>query len=346
LKVLARTFPAWSYHWGLISARLYYAPASEVRSRGISILDDADRPLFLYLHLMDLHGPYLPPKRHLPASYEPAEFVSYFDLLARLVSGALQPDLSDPGVRNARQRYEGELRFADEEIGRLVEILRARGRWDDTLVWILSDHGEAFGEHDWVGHSGNNVFSTLLHVPLILKPPSSAGLAPRRVEEPASTFDLLPTTLAMLGIEPSGPLFGEDLLASVGEAAPPARSIYSDSFHPDGRLVSCIQGPWQIQVLVPRGSWNPEVRALYHLERDPGSRRNELDREPAVVARLLEAVRERIAEEKRLTVAGEAPEKDAEMLERLRSLGYVDGDSPRSSNPRSSGPQTSETSIP
>ena len=141
--------------------------------------------------MMDLHGPYLPPKAHLTSGYRSSHFTSYFELLAQLVDGSLDLEQDHFAVENARQRYEGELRFADQEVGRFVEHLRRTGRWEETLVWILSDHGEAFGEHEWVGHSGNNVFSTLLHVPMILKPPRSFGLQ-RAIVEPVQHQNLGP----------------------------------------------------------------------------------------------------------------------------------------------------------
>ena len=59
-----------------------------------------------------------------------------------------------PKLRNLRQRYRGEVRFTDCELAELVQGLRAAGLWDESVVVVLSDHGEAFGEHDSSGHGG------------------------------------------------------------------------------------------------------------------------------------------------------------------------------------------------
>lgn len=324
LKILDQLLPAPGYHWGLISAQLYYATASEVRSRATRILRDAGRPLFLYLHLMDLHGPYLPPRAFLPPEYEPSDFVSYFDLMARLDKGTLEPALTRPTLANARQRYEGELRFADQEVGRFVEALRRDGRWDEALVWILSDHGEAFGEHDWVGHSGSNVFSTLLHVPMMLKPPRSSGLRPAIAEAPASTFDVVPTTLSLVGIEPSRPLFGINLVDFERHTArAPMRGVISDGFTPGGRLLSCIEGSWQLVAFVPMQAATGQPIGLFHLDRDPTTRRDLLAANPRIAERLMASIRARLTDERRLSMQGETKVADPEMLERLKSLGYI-----------------------
>ena len=325
LKLLAQLFPAAAYRHGWISAQLYYAPASEVRSRAARIFRNARPPGFFYLHLMDLHGPYLPPKADLPSDYRPADFASYFDLLALSSQGKLNPKRDHLALENARQRYEAELRYADREIGRIVEILRTAGRWDQTLVWLLSDHGEAFGEHNWFGHSGSNVFSTLLHVPMILKPPRSSGITPTRVREPVSTLDVLPTTLSVLGIDAPLDVFGVDLVQRAhGVPADRPRVIISDSYHPDGRLLSAIEGPWQLVALRPRHSSDLELEALYQLERDPMTQTNLLGEQPDIEKRLTAALETRHAEEERLSLRSTAKRVDPAILEQLRSLGYID----------------------
>jgi arylsulfatase A-like enzyme len=325
LTFLAQLFPAAAYHQGWISAQLYYAPASEVRSRAAGILRDAESPRFIYLHLMDLHGPYLPPKENLAPEYQPDDFLTYFDLLARSSKGELNPEGERLALSNARHRYEGELRYADREIGRIIQYLRDAGRWEEALVWILSDHGEAFGEHDWFGHSGSNVFSTLLHVPMIMKPPRSSGIEPAIIDTPVSTFDVLPTTLASIGIESALDVFGVDLHDLVqGDSIEQPRSIISDSYHPDGRLMSAIEGPWQLVALRPRDTTDIEPRALYRLDRDPTTKTNLLGDHPEVEERLAAALSRRYAEEQRLSLRAKPKQVDPEMLERLRSLGYID----------------------
>jgi arylsulfatase A-like enzyme len=160
---------------------------------------------------------------------------------------------------------------------------------------------------------------------MILKPPRSAGLEPVLVRDPVSTFDVLPTTLSILGIEAPPDVFGVDLLDRLQEdPIVHPRIIISDSYHPDGRLLSAIEGPWQLVALRPRDRTNLEPRSLYHLERDPTAQRNLLGEQPEVENRLAAALKKRHLEEERLSLRSNARQVDPEMVERLRSLGYID----------------------
>jgi arylsulfatase A-like enzyme len=325
LQVLGRFLASSAYRWGLISAGLYYPTAAEIRSRASRILENVQRPLFLYLQTMDMHGPYLPPKRFLPADYRSSEFISYYDLLSFAGKEGLLVDPSHrPKVLNARQRYEGELRYTDEELGRLVAVLRRSDRWDEALVWIISDHGEAFGEHDWTGHAGFNVFSTLLRVPMILKPPRSSQIRPTVVDDPVSTADLLPTTLAILGFETPAQVFGVNLLDSEARSLrPPSRKIISDVHYPEGRLLSYVEGRWKLDALLPQDGGALESAALFDLSRDPLEQRNLLASRPEIVEPLEGAIAARLEAERRMSIRSRVSEPDADLVERLRSLGYV-----------------------
>lgn len=75
-----------------------------------------------------------------------------------------------PAAESIRRRYASEVRAADAAIGKLIRDLRERGLWDNTLIVLTSDHGEALGEHGTVGHVVN-LYDELLHVPLIMKFP-------------------------------------------------------------------------------------------------------------------------------------------------------------------------------
>src|SRR5690606_108281 len=139
---------------------------------------------------------------YLPPAFRFADFFSYHDFNRLTGRGVLGSPAFARHLTNLKQLYEAEVRYTDEELGRLFDRLRREGRWDETLVWLLSDHGEAFGEHDYAGHAGSNMTTTLLHVPLLLKLPRSWNVAPRVVEEVVSTYDVLPTTLGLLGLPP------------------------------------------------------------------------------------------------------------------------------------------------
>src|SRR5690606_1286999 len=91
-------------------------------------------------------------------------------------------------VRERLTAYDGEIRYMDEQLGRLLDALRAAGRLDDALVVVAGDHGEGLGEHGHLEHG--LVWDCELHAPLLMRVP---GEAPRRVDTLVTAADVLPT---------------------------------------------------------------------------------------------------------------------------------------------------------
>lgn len=149
------------------------------------------RPWFLYVHTMAPHGPYLPPP-------------PYDEKFATPESGDSRPveilGVTYPGRQAVIDRYDGEIAYADAEFGRIVEALRDAGAYDDTLIVLLSDHGEEFGEHGGWDH-GKTLYEEQLRVPLIVKLPGGAHAGAVRgglVE----MVDIAPTLLDLAGLPP------------------------------------------------------------------------------------------------------------------------------------------------
>ena len=242
----------------------------------------------LWVHLYDPHDPYEPP--------EP--FASQF----------------------RGREYDGEVAFTDTLLGRLRATLEAHHLWDDALVVVTADHGEAFGEHGETGH-GFFVYETTLKVPLVLHGP---GVTPgSTMGGPFRLVDVAPTALALLGLPAfPAPVTGRDLTASIGATTPPAGTTYAESLTPllhyqwsDLRVWR--DGSWKY-ILAPR----PE---LYDLAADPGETKDLSTAQPAT-ARKLRAALEAVlrAERERATTASDATaEIPAEMLQKLGALGYV-----------------------
>ena len=114
-----------------------------------------------------------------------------------------------------RKRYAEEVAHVDRYVGRLIDDLKARGLYDDSLVVFTSDHGEALGEHGMVGHV-QNLTDDMIRVPLIVKPPKKSelarelGAAEGRV---VRHVDLVPTILEIVGVPPLPGQTGTSLLA-------------------------------------------------------------------------------------------------------------------------------------
>jgi arylsulfatase A-like enzyme len=139
--------------------------------------------------------------------------------------GPHEPYVDHAGVafgRTAVDRYDGEIRDTDREIGRLIEGVRRRA--PHTIVVVTADHGEEFGEHGGAYH-GTTLFDEQTRVPLIIDVP---GLPPRRIEAPVSTTSVLPTLLGLTGIPSSTPFDGTDLTPWLtGAPAPPSADLPS-----------------------------------------------------------------------------------------------------------------------
>jgi hypothetical protein len=148
-------------------------------------------PFFLWAHYFDPHFPYEPP--------EP--------FLTRFLSRAA------PGGKG-RARYAGEVAFMDQEIGRLLDRVRARMGTRPLVILAVADHGEALGDHGEDSH-GMLLYDPTVRVPLLL---AGSGV-PRGVvvDEPVSTVDVAPTLLELAGVKipDAAELAGVSLLAGV-----------------------------------------------------------------------------------------------------------------------------------
>jgi arylsulfatase A-like enzyme len=324
LRGVGSLAPGLAYRLGLVQDSLYYGPADTIRRRALLAIERSPRPTFLYLQTMDMHGPYLPPARFLPSDYEPGDFFSYFPFLHLGGQGVLGSAGFRPQLENLKQRYRAELRFTDEEVGRLVEGLRSQRRWEESLVWVLSDHGEAFGERDDAGHGGEKTTLPVLQVPLLLKPPQSWEIAPREIDVPVSTLDLVPTTLSLLGLASAQPTFGTNLAPGLRQGQlDPGRIVVSHSRAGPRAVYSAIRGSWKLDLRTD-AEGRTDRRELFDLERDPYHLRDLAPSHPQEVAQLETAIEAYRAKTRTLRLEDEKPVGDLRVRERLRTLGYVD----------------------
>lgn len=166
--------------------------------RALEWLDgrSAGAPLFLWIHLWDPHAP-----------YEPAEgWAGHFETDEALLAWLERlhiPEVYTLGsmrfdTREIHNLYDDEIRYTDHWVGELLDGLRARGLYEDTVIALASDHGEGLWQHDW--HDHGRIYNEQIFVPFVLKPPKRAGLAARVVEDLASTLDLVPTALPLAGV--------------------------------------------------------------------------------------------------------------------------------------------------
>lgn len=280
----------------------------------------AGPPFFAYLHFLDLHD-YYHADRLFPAGVELPESLSD-DLLALR---GLQPSaiysllyehaerFTAADVTFLEAAYDRELRRTDRLVGELVDRLAALGLDEATLVVLVSDHGEQFGEHGLLVHGADGFYDEVLRVPWILAGPLPGR--PRVVDERVSTLDLFPTLLELAGLPVPDGLQGRSRAGSE-----PA----------GGAVVATNERTWKL--LDPRWSFiysaRQERRELYDLVADPTERRDLATAEPAVVALFERRLAETIRQGRRHPYARVREIATTPMSERveetLRSLGYLD----------------------
>jgi arylsulfatase len=323
LQMIGAAATAPAYRVRAATNAVYFRAATEMRRRALDLLDRMPQPAFLHLQTMDTHGPYLPPHAWLPDDFDFGDVSSYYTFMQLRGTGVIGTEAFRPRLDNFRARYAASARYVDAEIGALLDGLRERGRYDEALIWVVSDHGEAFGEHDVAGHTGLDLPNELLRVPLLVKLPRSWGVAPRREAAPVSAYSLLPTTLSLLGLPSVPHAFGTDLAGLVrGDPTAAPDVLFCDSIRGHTSIHAVIRWPWKLVALQYRDG-TTEVRGLYDLARgfeDVDSRAAE---EPQRVAALLDDLhgfRTRVAA---LKPSREDRAIDAATEEQLRKLGYI-----------------------
>lgn len=199
-----------------------------------------------------------------------------------------------PGVVD---RYDSEIAFVDRELRRLVDGLKAEGLWDDLVLVVFSDHGEALGEH------GNNTHNTSLYeeevrVPLLVRVP---GLPGGGVAAPVSLIDVVPTLTKLLDVDDRVPRFGSSVLPWMfGYPDLPERVVFAQQYTPrpplpdlERRCVVHLGHKLIETVERPESAFE-----LYDLAHDPDETRNLFGRPEAadVQERLLGLLAAKVAE--------------------------------------------------
>ncbi len=271
---------------------------------------------FVYIHLYDPHAPYRPPKRFLPQDdYAGPYAESSGDFLEH-------PDeLTDADVARLKQLYEAEVRLVDETLGRALDVLDDRGNRENTVFIFLADHGDEFREHGLVEHFHVNLQHELTHVPLVINWPGNFT-GGGKFTQPVSLADVYATILDGLGIEYDEKLIdGRSLLRPLPEARPVFAQRCMDEGE-DKRTRSDFVVRDKTALFV---NYDDDVEELYvDYYSNP---ENVADDNPDLVAEmkaLLAGWHERNAElMEHYGTGGDAGAVDAEHLEQLRAVGYI-----------------------
>lgn len=274
---------------------------------------------FLWVHFYDPHMPYEPPAVYLKGM--PKGMAPRLTLPEYLAIRLRRRDPSPAEREWIRQLYKAEVRWVDAAVGSLIAELKRSGRYEDTLIVLLSDHGEEFWEHGGIGH-GHTLYEELLRVPWLVKLPGES----RRggTDAPVSTASLAATILDLAGKPlparyPAAPSLAP--LLRGGTVSPGPGPLLSTGLQRVEEQEAILFGGFKLI------RWETSGRQeLYDLARDPAETANLATSAPekaAEGARLLDrldADSERAR--KSLGIRRERVPVDPEAMKRLRALGY------------------------
>jgi len=321
--------------------------AGRVTDLALEVADrlDRDRPYFLWVHYLDPHAPYQPPRSHRDlfqgdAHFDPAPRVSIDSRRSRREIGAIGKSDAVDGREDLAfylARYDAEIRYTDEEIGRLLAGLTERGLASDRLTVFTSDHGESLGEHNYFFGHGRLAFQTCLHVPLLFHWPGV--LAPGVDEDPVELIHLAPTLLEIAGRGLTEGRWAQggtlvERLRGRGASPEGARAYSEAGYAQRGKWIRALRERRMKLVYAPHAKDQQLIGgegvqfALYDLETDPGESVNLAAERPEELARLKRTLWEwdrapRFDAETDTASCGEGRPVDRETEELLRSLGYL-----------------------
>jgi arylsulfatase A-like enzyme/Tfp pilus assembly protein PilF len=265
-------------------AGLVERKAEESVTHALSWLKKTPRqPFFLWLHLYDPHSPYHPP--------EP--FLSKF--------------LDRP--------YDGEIAYADQQMGRLIDWLKQSRLYDGTLIIVVSDHGESLGDHGEKEH-GFFLYNSTLRVPLIIKPPAGSGYKSGRNQSFAEIAGIPATILKFTGItDAMSKVAAGALLGGAGDS----HSAYSETFYPFNSF------GWSPLHSLQSGRFHlieaPSVE-LYDVVADPEEKNNLAASQAGTLAVLRQKLQDILQKRSYQQSPGTASSLSSEAQEKLRALGY------------------------
>ena len=267
-------------------------PGNEVIDAALTWLDgEKAGPFFAWIHLYDPHTPYEPP----------------------------EPYGSEYSQRGLIGRYDGEIAFMDDQIGRCVAWLETNGLNNNTIIVLIGDHGEGLGSHG-EGTHGYFIYDYAAHVPFIITTPLQ-GLRGIRVSSQVRGVDVFPTILGLIGVRGRAGIHGRSLLPLVFK--PKSRhedSAYGESMAPN------IQFGWSpLQYL--RTSQYKYIDApkaeLYDISQDADEQANLFGDHPEIARRMKAELDRLIAETSKGAPLPQAANLDRETVERLAALGYI-----------------------
>jgi arylsulfatase A-like enzyme len=288
-------------------------------------------PFFMFVHMWDPHYDYVPPPPY-DTLFDP-DYKGDVTADNFAASKKIRPDMDPRDLAHVIALYDGEIRFTDEHLGRLIAYLRTLRVLDDTLVVVTADHGDEFFEHGGKGHA-TTLYDEIVRIPLVMRFPKRIAVG-ATVAEQVRLMDVAPTILGIAGVATpadygnavSSPDRERDLSTWLsGRATQPFPDLVAFSEMAIFKPIYATRragGKW----IVATPTDAPVRHELYDLANDPGEKNNLAfsPTRPAIVNDLAASAKQwgalwQAQAKQHPTVAADLP---SDHEERLRALGYV-----------------------
>ncbi len=293
-------------------------------------IDNRSQPVFLWLHFMDPHGPYMPPEsydQHFNGAYETQQ-------VAEHLIPEYQRQL-DPATGNVIadlswyiSQYDREIRFFDDQFGRLLAAVRPVFASRDTIFVLTSDHGESLGEHGYYLDHGQFSYQSCAHVPLIIV---ADGIVPagKTVDVPVGQIDVFSTVLELAGVAIPNSCGSRSLKNTLFDVdqTPDGEPIFMESgMDPDQPQLTIRKGKWKLTMMQSaqdRAATSGSHLELYDIYGDPAEINNLAAAQTAVTQQLRDVLIDWYNGGHKPQRGGASPALEKKEIDMLKSLGYL-----------------------
>ncbi|MBN2346779.1 MAG: sulfatase [Candidatus Aminicenantes bacterium] len=284
-----------------------------------SCLSNADfsTPQFFYIHLLPPHEPYNPPAPFNERFIATKRYQHIVNLHAvKKINEYLNPNIDF--VNFLKLAYQNNVSYADFLVGEIIRLLKERKIYQDAIMIVTSDHGEAFFEHEKIGHNTTN-YNDMIKVPFLLKMPQQEKNV--EIAQNFGLIDLAPTLLELLGLRQQERMQGSGFSSLLLGLAPSHNEnmLYSRASSTQHNI-SLIYREFKYINYFGR-------EELYNLREDPDERVNVLEYEAFMAGFLRQKAFEQMAKNielrNKLKISGKKDENKKRFNEELKTLGYL-----------------------
>jgi phosphoglycerol transferase MdoB-like AlkP superfamily enzyme len=301
----------------LLPVQLYYRFAGRDRFTGEAIRwmeKNRDRNMFLFMQYFHPHIPYTPPKRYIRQKDYDGVITGSLEQSRAIRNGEMQVSRED--IDYMVELYNAEVRYADEQVGKLYDFLKDHGMLENTMLIVTSDHGENLYEHKKFFAHGNELYESTVHIPLIIKYPEGKEVRGRS-DVLLRDIDFMPHILHTCGIDTSGSRMGNSFYVNAGIG------ILGITCNSEQTLLYTKRENWKYIL-----NFKTMEEELFDLDRDPHETENLREALPRICLSLQNTILKEVRENKAISdfisngCGNDEHDKDTDKM--LRSLGYID----------------------